>query len=73
MTSSLVLAILKLQHEKVRISVQNRLMSKISSYDKLAIQKYMFSSWRQNGSFRFLASSEFLWASIGRKWMLHWN
>ena len=32
MTSSPVLAILKLQHENVRISVKNRLMSKISSY-----------------------------------------
>ena len=32
MTSSPVLAILKLQHEKVRISVKKRLMSKISSY-----------------------------------------
>ena len=32
MTSSPVLAILKLQHEKVRISVKNKLMSKISSY-----------------------------------------
>ena len=32
MTSSPVLAILKLQDEKVRISVQKRLMSKISSY-----------------------------------------
>ena len=31
MTSFPVLAILKLQHEKVRISVKNRLMSKISS------------------------------------------
>ena len=33
MTSSPVLAILNLQHEKVRISVKNRLMSKISSYE----------------------------------------
>ena len=32
MTSSPVLAILKLQHEKVRISVKNKLISKISSY-----------------------------------------
>ena len=32
MTSFPVLAILKLQHEKVRISVKNKLMSKISSY-----------------------------------------
>ena len=32
MTSSPVLAILKLQHEKVRISMKNKLMSKISSY-----------------------------------------
>ena len=34
-TSSPVLAILKLQHEKVRIGGKNRLMSKISSYDTL--------------------------------------
>ena len=33
MTSSPVLATLKLKHEKVRISVKDRLMSKISSYD----------------------------------------
>ena len=33
MTSSPVFAILKLQHEKVRFSVKNKLMSKISSYD----------------------------------------
>ena len=32
MTSSLVLAILKLQYEKVKISVKSKLMSKISSY-----------------------------------------
>ena len=32
MTSSPVLAILKLQHQEVRISVKNRLMSKLSSY-----------------------------------------
>ena len=36
MTSSPVLAILKLQHEKVRISVKNKLMSKISSYVKVS-------------------------------------
>ena len=35
MTSSPVLAILKLQHEKVRISMKSKLMSKISSYDYL--------------------------------------
>ena len=33
MTSSPVLAILKLQHQKVRISGKNRLISKISSYE----------------------------------------
>ena len=32
MTSSPVLAILKLQHEKVRISVKNKVMSKIFTY-----------------------------------------
>ena len=37
MTSSPVLAILKLQHEKVRVSVKNRLMSKISSYGSVFI------------------------------------
>ena len=33
-----VLAILKLQHEKVRSSVKNRLMSKISSYGILGVK-----------------------------------
>ena len=36
MTSSLVLAILKLQHENVKISVKNRLMSNLSSHDNMS-------------------------------------
>ena len=38
MTSSPVLAILKLQHENVKISVKNRLMFKISSYGQKLIK-----------------------------------